>query len=93
MGRLVGGRSIQAPDILTHIQQQTVIRAKRNSVTDFFADIFGLAPYDQVEKLQRNKEQMQKVQEETTQEVKTILSKTNAIVGSLKKQSQKLSTL
>jgi hypothetical protein len=83
---------LHSQTIPSHLRQ-TSFRAKRNSVTDFFADITGLAPYDQVEKLQRNEEQIQKVQEETTKEVKTILSQTNAIVDSLKEQSDKLATL
>ncbi len=83
---------LHSQTIPSHLRQ-TSFRAKRNSVTDFFADITGLAPYDQVEKLQRNEEQIQKVQEETTKEVKTILSHTNAIVNSLKEQSDKLATL
>jgi hypothetical protein len=83
---------LHSQTIPSHLRQ-TSIRVKRNSVTDFFADITGLAPYDQVEKLQRNEEQIQKVQEETTKEVKTILSQTNAIVDSLKEQSDKLATL
>jgi len=68
-------------------------RIKRNSITDFFADITGLAPYDEVQKLQRNEEQLKALEEETTKEVKIILSQTNAIVDSLKEQSQKLATL
>jgi hypothetical protein len=83
---------LHSSTIPSHLRQ-IGIRAKRNSITDFFADITGLAPYDQVEKLQRNEEQIQKVQEETTKEVKTILSQTNAIVNSLKEQSNKLATL
>ena len=68
-------------------------RVKRNSITDFFADVTGLAPYDEVQKLQRNEEQLKAVEEETTKEVKLILSQTNAIIDSLKEQSQKLATL
>jgi hypothetical protein len=83
---------LHSQTIPSHLRQ-TSFRAKQNSVTDFFADIIGLASYDQVEKLQRNEEQIQKVQEETTKEVKTILSQTNAIVDSLKEQSDKLATL
>ncbi len=83
---------LHSQTIPSHLRQ-TSFRAKRNSITDFFADITGLAPYDQVEKLQRNEEQIQKVQEETTKEVKTILSQTNAIVDSLKEQSNKLANL
>jgi hypothetical protein len=89
---IIDAAFLHSQTIPSHLRQ-TSFRAKRNSVTDFFADITGLAPYDQVEKLQRNKEQIQKVQEETTKEVKTILSQTNAIVDSLKEQSDKLATL
>jgi hypothetical protein len=48
---------LHSQTIPAHLRQ-TSFRAKRNSITDFFADITGLAPYDQVEKLQRNEEQI-----------------------------------
>ncbi len=48
---------LHSQTIPSHLRQ-TSIRARRNSVTYFFADITGLAPYNQVEKLQRNEEQI-----------------------------------